>query len=493
MKNDESGSDQIADFQNNSQKTTLSVLMEQKQETLKMVGNQQCMNKRIFKDITNCRKKALREETRKKTKNPSNQTTITDFALVKQKTYIHDSYQITSSEKNGENSKKLNLFDRSDSDNSISDDNSNRYTFRSKFQSDMNKSLDNFKLLMNKKMDEFMKNSNNSDYSDLDNSSYFTSSRSQSPMDIDHNYENNHTKWKQNSYCESLSYIDKEICQLHNSFNQILGKRFSTTTSDDCNDGQASNAKRKKKYSLPIITKPSILTAGFACIEKLVLKNLIESMDLCEFAKKYILVDCRYPYEYKGGHIKGALNIHNPVILEATFFDHIDTKKLSYKQEIIPIFYCEYSTVRGPMLASYLRKSDRVRNFRNYPFLFYDEIYVLEGGYNSFFNTDDLGYKNLCEPMGYITMRDDKYANEMKAFRNRKFRSGIGFETGMFETAMIRKNSKFRSAPPIHTDSESPSTSYFVSPNSSCKFSPKNTISAILLNLSTTNEQRNSI
>lgn len=43
--------------------------------------------------------------------------------------------------------------------------------------------------------------------------------------------------------------------------------------------------------------------------------------------------------------------------------------------------------------ASHLRKSDRVRNYTTYPFLYYNEIYVLEGGYNSFYNTDGNCFK----------------------------------------------------------------------------------------------------
>ena len=33
----------------------------------------------------------------------------------------------------------------------------------------------------------------------------------------------------------------------------------------------------------------------------------------------YIIVDCRWDYEYQGGHIKGALNIDNVSDLEHKF------------------------------------------------------------------------------------------------------------------------------------------------------------------------------
>jgi len=28
-----------------------------------------------------------------------------------------------------------------------------------------------------------------------------------------------------------------------------------------------------------------------------------------QFERKFILIDCRYPYEYGGGHIKNAVNL----------------------------------------------------------------------------------------------------------------------------------------------------------------------------------------
>ncbi|VDM93312.1 unnamed protein product, partial [Litomosoides sigmodontis] len=102
-------------------------------------------------------------------------------------------------------------------------------------------------------------------------------------------------------------------------------------------------------YSLATVKKPTILTAGFACIEKYVLKELLDSMKPHEFIAKYALIDCRYPYEYRGGHIKGALNIYDPVVLENSFFPKCP-KTLKIMIEKIPIFYCEYSSARGPLL-----------------------------------------------------------------------------------------------------------------------------------------------
>lgn len=43
--------------------------------------------------------------------------------------------------------------------------------------------------------------------------------------------------------------------------------------------------------------------------------------------------------------------------------------------------------------ASHLRKSDRVRNYDRYPYVHYQEIYVLEGGYNAFYNVENARLK----------------------------------------------------------------------------------------------------
>uniref|UniRef100_A0A0R3RX08 protein-tyrosine-phosphatase n=1 Tax=Elaeophora elaphi TaxID=1147741 RepID=A0A0R3RX08_9BILA len=228
----------------------------------------------------------------------------------------------------------------------------------------------------------------------------------------------------------------------------------------------------KTKYSLAIVEKPTILTAGFACIEKVVLKELLGSMKSQEFTKKYTLIDCRYPYEYNGGHIRGALNIYDPAVLENAFFPKCP-EKLKIMRGKIPIFYCEYSSARGPLLASHLRKSDRVRNFEKYPLLYYNEIYVLQGGYNSFYNSVDKCFKDLCEPIGYIPMRDRQHSDDLKIYHTHNARNGIGVATGMFQTAVIRKNTDIRRSHSVPQMPESPTAPQFASAQSPEKLSPE--------------------
>ncbi|MGH0169721.1 UNVERIFIED_CONTAM: hypothetical protein FKN15_057441 [Acipenser sinensis] len=98
--------------------------------------------------------------------------------------------------------------------------------------------------------------------------------------------------------------------------------------------------------------------------------------------EKYFILDCRYPYEYKGGHIKGALNLHKQEDISNFFLTKIITPT-SEDKRVAVIFHCEFSSERGPKMCRFLRKEDRSMN--EYPVLHYPELYILKGGYKDFF------------------------------------------------------------------------------------------------------------
>ena len=64
--------------------------------------------------------------------------------------------------------------------------------------------------------------------------------------------------------------------------------------------------------------------------------------------KNFTIVDCRYPYEYNGGHITGATNIWEKDSLLTEFFR--DPRHPKYDDRSIYIFHCEFSTKRGPQM-----------------------------------------------------------------------------------------------------------------------------------------------
>jgi M-phase inducer phosphatase 1 len=56
----------------------------------------------------------------------------------------------------------------------------------------------------------------------------------------------------------------------------------------------------------------------------------------------YQIIDCRFPFEYEGGHLKGSMNIYLADTLEEIFF--------KTPKDTVLIFHCEFSSNRGPKL-----------------------------------------------------------------------------------------------------------------------------------------------
>lgn len=57
------------------------------------------------------------------------------------------------------------------------------------------------------------------------------------------------------------------------------------------------------------------------------------------------IIDCRFPYEFEGGHIKSAVNINTTDKLEELLFKPVITEK-----KVLLIFHCEFSSERGPRM-----------------------------------------------------------------------------------------------------------------------------------------------
>lgn len=57
-------------------------------------------------------------------------------------------------------------------------------------------------------------------------------------------------------------------------------------------------------------------------------------------------------------------------------------------KRVVLIFHCEFSSERGPKMSRFLRKSDRQANKDCYPHLYYPELYLLDGGYKVYFETE---------------------------------------------------------------------------------------------------------
>ncbi|CAI4035515.1 hypothetical protein SMKI_13G1640 [Saccharomyces mikatae IFO 1815] len=163
------------------------------------------------------------------------------------------------------------------------------------------------------------------------------------------------------------------------------------------------------------------------------LKDILQN-NMCQpFYNSCCIIDCRFEYEYLGGHIKNSINIHSRDDIENEFIHkvlHGDSSNNNNLPTLL-IIHCEFSSHRGPSLASHLRNCDRIINQDHYPKLFYPDILILDGGYKAVFDN----FPELCYPCQYVGMNSqenllnceqemDKFRRESKRFatKNNSFR-----------------------------------------------------------------------
>ncbi|XP_070776240.1 M-phase inducer phosphatase 2 [Enoplosus armatus] len=126
--------------------------------------------------------------------------------------------------------------------------------------------------------------------------------------------------------------------------------------------------------------------------------------------ERVVVIDCRYPYEFEGGHIKGALNLHQEDQVE-DFLLKMPIIPSCPDKRIVIIFHCEFSSERGPRMCRFVRERDRAMN--EYPELHYPELYILKGGYKDFFPH----YQSQCEPQSYRPMHHEDFKEDLRKFR----------------------------------------------------------------------------
>ncbi|KAK8797405.1 hypothetical protein WA158_004613 [Blastocystis sp. Blastoise] len=118
------------------------------------------------------------------------------------------------------------------------------------------------------------------------------------------------------------------------------------------------------------------------------------------------IVDCRYSYEYEGGHVINAKNYETFDTLCSELIPQLNSTKIN-----IILFYCEYSQVRAPEMWKRFRLHDRkFLNVDSYPSLSYPYIYVIKGGYKAIYES----LPSLCVPHQYISMNDPLYHEQFK-------------------------------------------------------------------------------
>ncbi|TVY60743.1 M-phase inducer phosphatase [Lachnellula suecica] len=133
-------------------------------------------------------------------------------------------------------------------------------------------------------------------------------------------------------------------------------------------------------------------------IPRITKETLLEILD-GNFDGNYdqrMIVDCRFEYEFEGGHIDGAVNYNDKELLASQLFS------AALPGKTLLIFHCEYSAHRAPIMARHVRKQDRSTNAEHYPKLTYPEVYILDGGYSGFFSD----HRERCFPQNYVEMDD---------------------------------------------------------------------------------------
>lgn len=85
-----------------------------------------------------------------------------------------------------------------------------------------------------------------------------------------------------------------------------------------------------EEESVPRITKNTMI-------------NVLDG-NYSEFYDRSVVIDCRFEYEYNGGHIDGALNYNDKEELAGKLFESMAPSRT------LLIFHCEYSAHRAPIM-----------------------------------------------------------------------------------------------------------------------------------------------
>ena len=133
------------------------------------------------------------------------------------------------------------------------------------------------------------------------------------------------------------------------------------TNDFDCSDVPNLTGDRSRKLSLPTVFGSGRSSKTLDNVDCHTMADLLRGKYDDKIAS-YRIVDARYCYEFKGGHIRGAENFGSWD--EEAFFNEFLPKNLGPRESIpnkeekvrIIIFHCEFSSARGPTLMKLLRQ-----------------------------------------------------------------------------------------------------------------------------------------
>ena len=100
----------------------------------------------------------------------------------------------------------------------------------------------------------------------------------------------------------------------------------------------------RRELSLLLGSMDENQPTAYACIDSQTLADLLASMDEDHFNKRYLRVDCRFPYEYEAGHISVIYS----------FFCHLQI--INFSTQLIFIRSQQFTHSSFPRTGIYLQK-----------------------------------------------------------------------------------------------------------------------------------------
>ncbi|KAJ6125835.1 Cell cycle control protein tyrosine phosphatase Mih1 [Penicillium samsonianum] len=158
-------------------------------------------------------------------------------------------------------------------------------------------------------------------------------------------------------------------------------------------------------------------------------KTFLELMD-GKFEDQFdhvLVIDCRFKYEYAGGHIDRVVNYDDKENLVEELFK-------APKSRTALVLHCKHSTYRAPIMARYLRHQDRAINVDTYPNLTYPDMYIL----NELRRNGDKEHKIACE-RGLDKIKQRSKLKRAQTFTFRKHHSPVK-ENGITECLRFGEN-----------------------------------------------------
>ncbi|KAJ6445978.1 M-phase inducer phosphatase [Purpureocillium lavendulum] len=225
---------------------------------------------------------------------------------------------------------------------------------------------------------------------------------------------NNHSRRQSNPFLRNRKQFRRSLSMFEHPAELMKTK----TDGEDANVSALKSVMDIEEAHEPVLPHflPEDPTDTIPRICKETFLDVLDGKYAEQFDQKMV-IDCRFEYEYDGGHIDGAVNHNDKELLASQLFQTpMDGRTLL-------IFHCEYSAHRAPLMARHVRSEDRTVNAEHYPRLTYPEVYILDGGYSGFF----ADFPSRCYPPEYVEMNDEKHQRTCEREMGRlKARKGLG-------------------------------------------------------------------